>query len=219
MAVFKAGETNPGGVGPLFLNTFIFPEVEKKYDLKVVWDLSPTARLFKELANGNLDMMCFVARTSEREKIFAFSSVDMFNEAGGLVVRKDRYAGKDTITPQELAGKTIGQLIGTYVPGFYEKYKIKSFQVSGEDVPQRISDLVESKRVDGAYIHVHATAQYLVKTSNLKQLKAVKVVGWPPLSITVAYRKNIDPALKNAIDEALRKNKFHFDEMIKNFLK
>ena len=219
MTVIKADDPNPGGASPIFLNAYVFPEIKKKFDVRVVWDLSPASRLFKELASGRLDMLCFVVKTPEREKLFNFSSVDMFKEAGGLIVRKDFVPNQDTVNPKDLSGKTIGQLNGTYMPEFYQQYKIKSYQISGEDVSQRISDLVDSKRIDGAFIHVYATAQYLVKKSNAKSIKAVRLLESPPFSVTVAYRKDLDPTLKNSIDDSLRKHKGRFDEIVKSLVK
>jgi len=218
-AILKARDSTPQGAAPIFFEKYIFPELKKKFDLEVSWDLSPAPRLFRELSNGHLDMLCFVAKTPEREKLYAFSSVEMFHETGVLIVHMDSFPGKDSIPPQDLTGKTIGQLIGTYIPDFYSLYKVKILEISGDDVSQRISDLVNNKRIDGAFILLQETAQYLVQSNNLKHLKVVKLTDWPPVTVTAAYRKDIDPALKSFIDDLLRKHKGQFEELIKSYMK
>lgn len=206
--LIEPGAKFPTGYAPEFFQKFVFPEIAKKFSLEIQWDLSPPSRLLNELEKGRVDMVFLLVKNPAREKVMVFSAEPFLSEPGGIIVGKDFPAEDGVISPEQLKERTVGQMSGTYVPEFYSKYKIKSFQLSGEDIGNRLMNLVISKRIDAVFVHLDSVAEYILKLNDLNHsLKAVPLSkAVPKFQVYIGFKKNIDPALKKQIDELIQKN-------------
>lgn len=205
----------PTGTAPEFFEKYVFPEITKKFNLSIQWELSPASRLIRELSRGGIDMMFMLIKTPEREKDFSYSAEPVFSDRGSLIVAKDFPTENGTISPEQLKGKVIGQMVGTFVPDIFMKYQAKSFELSGDDISSRLMSLVEAKRIDAVFIHFQSIAEYTIKANNLQSsLKAVPFSAEVPVfEAYVAFKKNIDPAIKKEIEELVRKNRKHYPQI------
>ncbi|MNK99658.1 Bacterial extracellular solute-binding protein, family 3 [compost metagenome] len=206
--LIEPGAKFPTGHAPEFFQKFVFPEIAKTFSLEIQWDLSPTSRLLNEIENGRLDMMFLLVKSPEREKSIIFSAEPFLSEPGGVIVNKDFPIENGVIAPEQLEARVMGQMGGTYVPDFFSKYKIKSHPLSGDDIGNRLMNLVGSKRIDAVFVHLHSVTEYILKEHdmghNLKAVPLSKAV--PPFQVYIGFKKSIDPALKKQIDELIQKN-------------
>lgn len=206
--LIEPGAKFPTGHAPEFFQKFVFPEIAKTFSLEIQWDLSPASRLLNEIENGRLDMMFLLVKNPEREKAMIFSAEPFLSEPGGIIIGKDFPSEEGVIAPEQLKDRIVGQMSGTYVPDFFLKYKIKSYQLSGDDIGNRLMNLVGSKRIDAVFVHLHSVTEYILKEydmgQNLKAMPLSKAV--PHFQVYIGFKKNIDPALKKQIDELIQKN-------------
>jgi ABC-type amino acid transport substrate-binding protein len=211
------GAKVPTGYAPEFFQKFVFPEIAKKFSLEIQWDLSPASRLLKEIEKGRLDMMFLLVKNPEREKIMVFSAEPFLSEPGGIIVGKDFPIENGVVTPDQLRDRIVGQMSGTYIPQFFATYKIKSYELSGEDIGNRLMNLVGSKRIDAVFVHLYSVTDYILKLHDLNHaLKAVPLSkAVPAFEVYIGFKKSIDPAIKKQIDELIRKNrKFYPSRMV-----
>lgn len=206
--VVDPGAKFPTGHAPEFFQKFVFPEIAKKFSLEIQWDLSPASRVLYEIEKGRIDMVFLLVKNPAREKVMVFSAAPFLSEPAGIIVGKDFPAEGGAISPAQLKDRTVGQMGGTYVPEFFSQHKIKSYPLSGEDIGNRLMNLVISKRIDAVFIHLNSVAEYILKLYDLNHsLKALPLSNSvPPVQVYVGFKKNIDPALKNQIDELIQKN-------------
>jgi len=203
------GAKVPTGYAPEFFQKFVFPEIAKKFSLEIQWDLSPASRLLKEVEKGRLDMIFMVVKNPDREKVMAFSAEPFLSEPGGIIVAKEFPIEGGVISPEQLKERIVGQMGGTFIPEFFSSYKIRSYELSGEDIGNRLMNLVGSKRIDAVFVHLHSVTEHILKSHDLSHsLKAVplsKAVA--QFEVYIGFKKNIDPAIKKQIDELIRKNR------------
>lgn len=205
----EPGAKVPTGTAPDFFQRFVFPEIAKKFSLEIQWDLSPASRLLKELEKGRLDMMFLLVKSPEREKWITYSAEPFISEAGGIIVAKDFPIENGVITPEQLKDRIVGQMSGTYIPDFFATYKIKSYELAGDDIGNRLMNLVGLKRIDAVFVHLYSVTEHILKLHDLGQgLKAVPLSkAIAPFQVYIGFKKDIDPALKKQIDELIRKNR------------
>lgn len=204
----------PTGMAPEFFQKYVFPEITKKFNLAIQWDLSPTSRLFRGISKGDLDMMFMVIKTPEREKVYSYSAEPFFYDRAGLIVAKDFSTLNGAISPEQLRGKVVGQMVGTLIPEIFKEYQVKSYELSGDDIGNRLISLVGAKRIDAVFVHFISVAEYILKANHLQDsLKAVPLsTEVPPFEAYVIFKKNIDPAIKKEIEELIRKNRKHYPQ-------
>lgn len=203
------GAKVPTGSAPDFFQRFVFPEIAKKFSLEIQWDLSPASRLIKELEKGRLDMMFLLVKSPEREKLITYSAEAFISEPGGIIIGKDFPIENGVIAPEQLKERIVGQMSGTYIPDFFATYKIKSYELGGDDIGNRLMNLVGLKRIDAVFVHLYSVTEYILKLHDLGSgLKAVPLSKTiPPFQVYIGFKKDIDPALKKQIDELIRKNR------------
>jgi ABC-type amino acid transport substrate-binding protein len=208
-ALIEPGAKVPSGYAPDFFQKFVFPEIAKKFSLEIQWDLSPASRLLKEIEKGRLDMMFMIVKTPEREKVMNFSAEPFLSEPGGIIVGKDFPIEGGVVPPDQLKDRIVGQMGGTYIPDFFATYKIKSYELSGDDVGNRLMNLIGSKRIDAVFVHLYSVTEYILKSHDFSHtLKAVPLSkAIPPFQVYIGFKKNLDPEIKKQIDELIRKNR------------
>jgi polar amino acid transport system substrate-binding protein len=203
-----SSEANPPtGVAPDFLTKYVFPEIKKKFKIETVWRSSPFKRELRDLENSNIDMLFFVLKTPEREKIFNYSSEPFLSEYPGMIVHKDFQKGKTTASIHDFAGKTVGVMAGAVLPEEFIKLKINTVSLSGDDIGERLSNLVETHRIDGVFVHLASITQDIVERNKFDNLKSVEVTDTPQNKVYVAFSKKLSPAVTNEIDRLMRVNR------------
>ncbi|MBO9668538.1 MAG: transporter substrate-binding domain-containing protein [Bdellovibrio sp.] len=190
-----------------FFQTHILPELKKKLNLDVEWVQSPLKRSLHDAEKGQIDVMFLLVKNPDRMKTFDFADEPYVTEQPGLIVRKDFNAGLDALPMSLFENKTIGQMAGSTVPDYFISHKIKSLFLSGNDLAERLSILVENRRIDGVFIHLYSVTDYIVKKNNFKNLRAVKITGVPPYPAYVVFNKSLDPAVKKEINQLLKKHR------------
>lgn len=206
-----SGDLNPPkGAGPDFMIKYVFPEIKKKFNINVVWRGSPFKRELRDLENNNIDMLFFILKTPEREKIFDYSSEPFISEYPGIIVLKDFRKGQTTASIKDFAGKTVGLMAGATLPEEFKQYKINTITLSGVDLSERLSNLVETHRIDGVFVHLSSITQELVEKNKFVNLKSVEITDIPMYSVHVAFSKKLSPEIKNEIDSLLKANRKHY---------
>ncbi len=205
--VVTAEANPPTGAGPRFMEKYVFPELKKKFQMGFVWRSSPLKRELRDLETNNIDMLFFVLKTPAREKIFDFSAEPFLTEHPGIIVKKDFQKNKTTTSLKDFAGKTLGLMAGATVPDEFTKYKINTIFLSGDDVGERLSNLVESQRIDGVFVHLASITEDIVERNKFENLKSVEVTDAPIYKVHIAFSKKLSPQVKEEIDHQLRVNK------------
>ncbi|UYL09363.1 transporter substrate-binding domain-containing protein [Bdellovibrio sp. SKB1291214] len=123
----------PSGPGYEFFEKYVFPALKKKFQLAVIWKSSPFKRELNELQNNQLDMIFFIVKTAEREKILYYSAEPFLTEAPGIIVAKNAHKGKHSLSIKEFKGKTIGQMAGSSIPEYMPANGVTTFYLSGAD--------------------------------------------------------------------------------------
>lgn len=208
--VTDAESGKPSGFAPAFMAKYVFPELKKKFNMDVVWKGSPFKRELRDLENDNIDMLFFVLRTPEREKIFNYSSEPFISELPGMIVAKDFHKGKTSVSVKEFAGKTVGQMAGAVVAEPFIKNKTKVIFLSGEDVGERLSNLVETHRIDGVFVHLSSITEDIVERNKFVKLKSVQIHDMEPYKVWIAFSKKLAPEVREEIDRLLIANRKYY---------
>lgn len=208
--VNDAESGTPSGAGPAFMIKYVFPGLKKKFNLDVEWKGSPFKRELRDLEVGNIDMLFFVLKTPEREKIYNYSAEPFISELPGMIVAKDFHKGKASVSIKEFAGKTVGQMAGAVVPEEFVQQKMKVIVLSGEDLSQRLTNLVETHRIDGVFVHLSSITQDIVERNKFTRLKNVLVQDMQPFKVWIAYNKKLAPEIRQEIDHLIAVNRKHY---------
>jgi ABC-type amino acid transport substrate-binding protein len=197
----------PEGAAFDFFEKYVFPPLKKKFHLTVQWKSSPFKRELHELETNQLDMVFFMIKTPEREKLFNYSSEPFLMEPPGMIVAKNAHKAKATVSIKEFKGKTIGQMAGSTIPDYMKSHGINTFYLSGSDVGERLSNLVESRRIDGVFIHLSSITEYMVDKNNFINLKSVQIRDVPVSKVWIAYSKKLAPEIREEIDRLIAANR------------
>jgi hypothetical protein len=192
-----------------YLQAAILPPVIEKNNLKIEWHSAPLKRQFRDLENGHVDVLLMVLKTPEREKTYNYSSVALVTESPAMIVHRDDFKNRKTVSVREFTGKTIGLLGGALVPDFLKEHDIKSITVAGDDAGERIPNLVETKRVYAAFFYSYSIADGVAKMTKSKgkgeNLRAVTIGDLPKYELYIAYNKKVSAKIRDEIDEQIRK--------------
>ncbi|QLY26645.1 ABC transporter substrate-binding protein [Bdellovibrio sp. KM01] len=208
--VVNAEANPPQGSGPDFMVKYIFPELKKKFKINVVWKSSPFKRELRDLENNQIDVLFFIVKTPEREKIFDYSAEPFISEHAGIIVHKDFHKGKNSASMSDFAGKTVGLMAGASMPPEFKQYKIKTITLSGVDLGERLSNLVETNRIDGVFVHLSSVTREMVETNKYPNLKSIEITDIPMYKVYVAFSKKLSPEIKNEIDSLLKANRKYY---------
>ncbi|WP_413560682.1 substrate-binding periplasmic protein [Bdellovibrio sp. HCB209] len=208
--VTNAESEQPSGSAPDFMRKYVFPELKKKFNMDVVWKSSPFKREQRDLEMGNIDMLFLVLKTPEREKIFDYSAEPFLEEQPGVIVAKDFQKGKTSVSVKEFAGKTVGQMAGAVVADPFTKQGTKVIFLTGEDIGERLSNLVETHRIDGVFIHLSSITEDIVERNKFVKLKSVQIHDMASYKVWIAYSKKLEPEIKAEIDRLISANRKHY---------
>lgn len=153
---------------------YIQKEIVTPLNLRADWSFHPFSRLLMEIEKGNIHLMSFLAKNSEREKILDFPKSATFKTYSVLVFRRG-YAPKD-ITYDELHGKSVGHTQGSIVPDFLLKKGMKIEFLAGENSLERNLEKLKRKRLDAVFAPTKSHAEYMLqKTGFDKDLVIVPI--------------------------------------------
>ncbi|MEK2687729.1 substrate-binding periplasmic protein [Bdellovibrio sp. GT3] len=197
-------QTNPPqGAFIEFFSKKILPDVLSKHHYKVEWNASPLKRQFRDLEVGQLDLLLMVVRTPEREKIYDYSVQPLVREQPAMVVRKSLFKNHGAVSIKEFSGKTVGLVTGALIPDFFKKHRIDYIPVAGDDAGDRIPNLVETQRIDGAFIYLKSIADGVAQKYKNDNLKSLLIYDVPAYSMYIAYSKKVPASIRNEIDAQL----------------
>ncbi|WP_413560680.1 substrate-binding periplasmic protein [Bdellovibrio sp. HCB209] len=202
--VTDAQSNPPKGEFIAFLQKYILPPVIKKHKVKVEWHSAPLKRQFRDLEVGNLDVLLMVLRNPEREKVYNYSEDPVIADQPGMIVPKNLFKNRDSVSIKEFSGKNVGLVAGAFVPEYFQQNKINTVVIAGEDAGERIPNLVETKRIDAAFIYLNSITEGVVRNSKIPSIKSVTVTDVPPYSMYLAYNKKVSAKVRNEIDTQLR---------------
>lgn len=197
----------PEGAAYEFFSKYVFPALKKKFQLTVQWKSSPFKRELLEMENDQLDMVFFMVKTPEREKVFNFSAEPFLSEPPGMIVAKNAHRAKASVSIKEFKGKTIGQMAGSSIPEYMKVHGINTFYLSGSDVGERLSNLVESRRIDGVFVHLVSITEYMVEKNNFINLKSVYIRDVPVSKVWIGYNKKLSLEVRQEIDRLIAANR------------
>ncbi|UYL09364.1 transporter substrate-binding domain-containing protein [Bdellovibrio sp. SKB1291214] len=208
--VTDAEATPPKGKLIDFLLKVILPSVIEKHHLRIEWHSAPLKRQFRDLEVHNLDVLLLVLKTPEREKAYNYSAEPLIQEPAAMIVNKDDYKNRNSVSIKDFKGKTIGLLGGALVPEFVKTHDIKSISIAGEDAGERIPNLIETKRIDGGFVYLKSIGDGVAKSSQGERLKAVTIVDLPVYSLYIAYSKKVPAKIRAQIDAQLRQHLYEY---------
>lgn len=199
--IYEPGGPRPGGLVPKFVDLYLQKSLKEKFGMDIEWHQAPASRLLHELETDELDLLCFLSKNPEREKIYAYSKEPFLVGRNSIIVRKDIMAGNEVHNYQAFKNKTIGVMLGLAQPAAFAENKIQIFPLTGANITSRTLSLIEKKRIDGVFVHQNQVAEFVIKDGNYQD--KLKVVQLPeePFKVYLAFRKGISPELKSFIEQ------------------
>lgn len=213
--IYNSQTNRPDGLIPKFMDLYVAPGLIKKFGFIIGWHQASTARLLRELESGKIDLLCCLAKTPEREKIFSFGKEAFLSGQPSMIVRKNFIRGNKVSDLKVFKNKTIATMSGVLLPDFITENNVHVYPLAGFNISDRTLELLESGRVDGIYLRFQQIAEFIIE-SHLSQ-ETLKVVALPekPFKIYVTFRKNIPPDLKEYIEQAFADHRKDYVEMMK----
>lgn len=145
-------DKKPGGAAIDFWRTCIAPNTGEKIEIVGAGPFPPP-RLFTMLEKGEVDVVNNITRVPEREKLFLYSESYLAEISSCLIVRKDSPITKVT-RQEDLFDKTIGFIVGGYVPPLLQHERITFDLISDTDYGKVLLDKLLAKRFD-ACLHIN----------------------------------------------------------------
>jgi ABC-type amino acid transport substrate-binding protein len=212
--IYDASNPRPSGLVPEFVDLYLKQDLKKKYDMDIEWHQAPTARLLRELETNDLDLLCFLSKNPEREKIYAFSEEPFIVGRNSLIVRKDFVKGTELVNLDAFKNKSIGAMSGVTLPASFAENSIHIFPITGSDITDRVLSLVEKKRVDGIFVHQNQVAEFFVRKNNDEDTLKVVTLPGESFKVYLAFRKSLKPELKVFIENIFFKHRDQYTKMM-----
>jgi len=127
----------------------ILKEVEKELDVKLEIETFPWARSYK-MALNHKGGIVGISKNKEREEIFDYNSVALFDDTMILVTKKGKEFKFDHI--KDLKGKKIGYCRGCSFGDIFEEAKRYFIPVETDDSREQRLKLVLDGRIDAALL-------------------------------------------------------------------
>jgi hypothetical protein len=208
----------PDGLVSKFIDEFLAPELKKKHGVEIVWDQAPISRLLKSTEKGQDDMMLFLLKSPEREKEFIYGDEGFMEGVAGMIVYgpSPKDAKSDNI--ENYRHKVIGLLAGSLELPLFKKYEFTIVPITGYDVPDRSLSLIANKRVDGIFIHVYDSAEYMVQGSHYKDQMHVLKVSELKFDFYFVFSKTSSPEIRRTVNEVFKKHRHEYAKWRKAYL-
>ena len=212
--IYDSNSPRPGGLVPKFVDLYLQKSLKEKFGLDIEWHQAPASRLLHELETDDLDVLCFLSKNPEREKIYDYSKEPFLIGRNSLIVRKDFIPGHEVQNLQALKNKTIGVMLGVAQPASFSANKIQIFPLTGANITSRTLSLIDKKRIDGVFVHQNQVAEFIVKNSKYRD--SLKVVQLPeePFKVYLAFRKRLSPEIKNFVEQTFFKHHGDYTAMM-----
>ena len=199
----------PQGAVPEFLQKNVFANSE----WKIKWRTYQFSRVLKALEMGRVDMAVMLVKNEERQKIFDFSEVSLFQSQSAIVVRKNFKVDKLT-NLDVLKGLHLIHNMGTVPPKYFEPFNIRFEYISGEKSFDRSLQILTKGRADGFYVPLISEANYeLQKRTDLKVLQIPR----EPFELFIAFRKGLNPQLIEKINAELKAHRGEYESILAKF--
>jgi ABC-type amino acid transport substrate-binding protein len=185
---------------------------------QVVWQPSAFARTIKDVELSRLDMAAFVAKTADREKYLAYSAYPLYTTTSGLVVKKD-FPIKTVKSMKELSGMTIGHDLGSIVPKCFQGIDVQFEFVSGEQYFTRNLSLLRSGRTQGFFVPTWTNGLYQLEKLGVDKEFVILNLPTEPMDLYVVFRKDAPKALRDIVDNFLKKNRQWYADQLSHYFK
>lgn len=197
-----AKDNTPHGAVPEFFQKYIF----KDQNLRAQWNPAQFSRIMVDLENGRLDMAILVAKNSDREKKFTFSSMPLYKTRSGIVVKKNGKLQKiESIN--SLHGLQLGHDLGSIVPAYFKDSGVQFQFVSGEDYFSRTLSLLRSGRIDGFFVPTWSHGAYQLKKANLTSEFSILEIPSGALDLYVVFGKTANAKVIQSVNLALKNHR------------
>lgn len=213
--VYTSESSRPGGLVPQFLDLYLAPDLKAKFNMTIEWHQAPNARLLKELETGELDMLCFLGKTPEREKLYLFSKEHFISGQPSMIVRKDFIKGTEVTNLSIFKNKTIAMMSGVLVPSFIAEQNIHVYPLTGFNISDQTLSLLESGKIDGVFIYLNQVAEFIAAAHKPKDILKVVKLPLDNFKVYVAFKKTISPDLRELIEQTFIKYRPEYEEMLK----
>ncbi|MNJ93391.1 Bacterial extracellular solute-binding protein, family 3 [compost metagenome] len=201
------GPKGPQGAIPEFMNKYVF--VGSSW--KPRWRVNQFARIMKDLENGRVDMAVMVAKTTEREHLFEYSALPLYQTHSGVIVKKDFKVNRlDSLEP--LRGMKLGHDLASIVPSYFKGAGVNFYFISGENYFRRNLQLLKSGRVDGIFVPTWSHA-----TFELQNNTDFTILELPEgaLDLYIVFKKNINPEFSQYVNKVLKTQKSEYLKILK----
>ena len=199
----------PSGAVPEFLEKNIFAGSE----WKIKWRTYHFSRVLKDLENGKVDMAVLLVKNEERQKLFDFSELPLYQSQSAIVVKKESKIEKLTDLAA-IKGFHLVHNMGMVTPAYFKPYDVRFEYVSGEKSFDRSLQILRSGRADGFYVPLISEAVYqLQKRDDLKILQIPRA----PFELFIAFRKGLSAPLIAKINGGIKAHKAEYEAILTKF--
>ncbi|WP_413287961.1 substrate-binding periplasmic protein [Bdellovibrio sp. HCB337] len=211
----KVEAPKPEGAIPNFVEQYLAAPLKAQHGLIIEWHQAPLARAIKAVETGEADMLFFISKNPEREKVFVFSSEPFFTDTAALLVKKDSTPLDEVKNIALYKNKTIGMTEGVATPEIVKKNNIQILLVPGNAYIENSLDLVAQNRMDAFLSPLSSVGEYIVHTSKREvKLKSLKIAG-SERDYYVIFSKKLAPKVRETINTLLQKHRAEYPKLIK----
>lgn len=176
---------------------YIQKEIVTPLNLRADWSFHPFSRLLMEIDKGNIHLMSFLAKNSEREKILDFPKAPTYKTFSVLIFRRG-YAPKE-LNYDELHGKLVGHTQGSIVPDFLLKKGVKIEFLAGENSLERNLEKLKRKRLDAVFAPTKSHAEFMLQKTGFEKDLMVVPLKDSEIELYLAVSKKLPTQLREKI--------------------
>lgn len=197
------------GAVPEFLNKNIFAQTE----WKIKWKPYQFSRVLKDLEMGRVDMAVLLVKNEERQKLFNFSELPLYQSQSAIVVKKESKLTK-LANLDPLKGLHLVHNLGMVVPAYFNPLGINFEYVSGEKSFDRGLRILRSGRVDGFFVPLMSEAVYhLQKKDEFRILQIPR----PAFDLYIAFRKGLSADLIAKVNAEMKAHRVEYQTLLSRY--
>lgn len=176
-------------------------EIMAPLNMRTEWSFHPFSRLLLEVEKGNIHVMGFVAKNSERERVLEFPKTPTFKTHSVLIFRRGHEPKE--MNYKNLNGKIVGHTQGSIVPTFLLRKGIKISFLAGENSLERNLEKLKRKRLDGVFAPTKSHAEFMLQKTGLEKELIIIPLMESEIELYVAVSKKVPAKWREKIIKRL----------------
>lgn len=203
---------NPHGFDDTGAAVEYFRTLCKENNIQVIFKKTPLPRIIHD---SKADVILYLAKTPEREKIFDYSENIWLPIEGAMAFNRKAQIN-EIVSIDDLKKYKIGAWKAGYRSPMLKNSGLKIEETTGDAVEERILKMIAVNRLDAFYSPEFTTLKYSIEKLGYSDILKVLKLPEPPMPLFLAYSKKIDPKIKKKL-EAIFSEKQKKEPYIKYF--